>query len=209
MLTNVKAQSTWTLAFIALACLVGIGVLGGVGRTLSNPAAAGLDLPGRATPAPFVLERTDVIEFRPFIASDWGLQLSVPKAAVRSEGPDEITFTYNDEQIFGTLVVDLQRVPTRGESAADALQSMSGGLSSASPIERASADGGRLVGARLTYSSLAGSHCAAPRSVIAVFVDLSYAYVIRISADAAGRCDAQALPQTDPIIDSLRLGGRR
>jgi hypothetical protein len=181
--------------------------LGDASRRANFGASTGLR--PTSTPAPFVVDRANVFEFEQYTNSAWGLKLSVPKGAVQSERRDALSFAYSDDKLInGRFTVEVERRPSTTGSAIQALQVLSLGLPAASGPETITGDGGRLVGALLTYSAGPGARCSDVQSVLAVFVDGPFTYALRVSSDAANRCDTRNVPQTAGVIDSLRLGPR-
>lgn len=195
-----------TIVFAAAAAVAGVALLGSSLVQLAVPTTTLLE---RATPAPFVVDRGNVIGFTPFTEAGWGLQLAVPKDAIRQELGDRLSFTYADDRlIFGTYTIDVERRQIRAGSPSEGLELISQDLPSASAIETVTADGGRIVGALRTYAGGAGSSCASSRVVVAVFMSGAFSYVLRISSDAPARCDARTVPQTTQVIDSIRFAAQ-
>lgn len=120
-----------------------------------------------------------------------------------------MSFAYSDDALInGRFIVDVERLPSSTGSPDQALEALSGGLRGLSDIEKVTADGGNLVGALRTYLSGPGIECGEVRAVLAVFVNGPFTYALRVSSDAANRCDTRALPQTAGVINSLRLESR-
>jgi hypothetical protein len=165
------------------------------------------------TRAPSVADPGRVLEFVSYDDPTYGYRLAVPKNAQRERTSDgrSALFTYRDDRVgFGTFTIRLTVVPIEtGTTPERLLLTQTEGVRQASPPSPITADGDRIVGAALSYAVEPSAICSVRRASAAAFVWGRDGYVIRIESDAAGRCDAERMPQTRPVIESLRLRERR
>jgi hypothetical protein len=147
-----------------------------------------------------------VIEFTTYVDSTFGYRLSVPKDARREFSGDhrQTVFTYQDGQNRGSYRVQVNVVSGSNGTARELLLAETAGVRDPSTVTEFAADGGRLVGASRTYAVEATTACPSRRAIAAAFVSRE-GYVIRIASDGTGMCDAEAVPQSRPTIESLRL----
>jgi hypothetical protein len=159
------------------------------------------------TRAPGVAVPGGVLEFAGYDDPLYGFRLAVPKDAQRERSSDgrRTTFTHRDD-LFGTYAIQLTVVPVEtGATPEGLLLAATDGVRDASRPARVAADGDRIVGAALSYAMEGTASCPVRRGLAAAFVSGQSGYVIRIDSDAAGRCDAERVPQTRPVVESLRL----
>jgi hypothetical protein len=148
-----------------------------------------------------------VIEFTSYVDPSFGYRLSVPKDARREFSGDhrQAVFAYQDGQAAnGSYRVQVNVVSGPNGTARELLLKETAGVRDPSTVTEFTADGGRLVGASRTYAIEPTSSCPSRRAIAAAFMSRE-GYVIRVASDGAGRCDAEAVPQTRPTIESLRL----
>jgi hypothetical protein len=157
--------------------------------------------PGRALP-------DRVVEFTSYDDPTFGYRVAVPKQArtERSSDGRTATFIYDDASVIGgTYRIEVSALPTSGQSARDLLTRDTVAAIDASAISETSANGGQILGVMRSYALPATPSCPARRGVAAAFVRGSDGFVLRIESDASGRCDAERVADTKPVIDSLRL----
>lgn len=192
-------------------CVVGglvliTGLLFIAGCTLS-PAPAGVRSDN--TPAPFEVRPDNIIEFTSFVHPEWGYSLAVPKNATISHSEDghRTTFEYEDNHlIYGSYTLEVEVVPQPGTDSPDELvQRLTYGAKNPSPARKVSVEGGRVVGAAMSYEMDGGKRCPHLRVLDVVFIEGGRGYILRIRSDAPGRCEAESVPQTEPVVDSFRI----
>jgi hypothetical protein len=148
-----------------------------------------------------------VIEFTTYVDSIFGYRLSVPKDARREFSGDrrQAVFTYQDVQAsIGSYLVQVNVVSGPNGTARELLLAETAGVRDPSTVTEFAADGGRLIGASRTYAVEPTTACPSRRAIAAAFLSRE-GYVIRIASDGTGMCDAEAVPQSRPTIESLRL----
>jgi len=163
-----------------------------------------------ATRTPAEVQPDGVFTFNSYIHPRWGYQLPIPNGARIVSSPDELStsFLYEDANLIrGAYNLSVDVLPETGaDSPEELVQAMADAGIDIAPATTVEVDGGRLVGAAISYLlPQGGTQCAEMRVLDVAFIEAGTGYVLKIRSDAPDRCDAQALPETQGVLSSFRV----
>lgn len=158
---------------------------------------------GPRQPSPGVADPATALEFTEFVGTS-GYAIAVPVSGAIEESDTGVVVEHSDTSIIeGSLVMELEIIPTpEASSARHLLANLTGDAVAASPVERVRDTS--LDAAMRSYAGPPGVICSEPRLLHAAFLVGSRGYSLVVRSDAAGRCDASAIPQAEPILQSFR-----
>ncbi len=161
-----------------------------------------------ATPPPAEVVRGEAYEFESYLDPNWGFRLSIPKSATVSVSDDTRHVLIDDSESpvwGGSFRMVVEVVPEADAATPEALlQQVLQDVPGRSMPREFAVDGGRLPAAMVSFDPGAGRHCEQRRAVAAGYLASRTGFVVRIETDAPDRCDATALPEIEPVIESFR-----
>lgn len=151
---------------------------------------------------PAIADPRGVLQFTRFVGPG-GYALAVPVGATIEESDAGVRVEYSDESIIdGALVMELEVIEApEASSAQQLLMTLTADASAASPIE--SVPDTSVDGAMRSYAGPPGGICSETRLLHAAFLVGTRGYSLIIRSDAPDRCDAAAIPQAEPILQSF------
>lgn len=161
------------------------------------------------TPAPAEVQPDNIIEFTSFVHPEWGYSLVIPKKRTISHSEDgyHTTFEYEDTHLInGSYTLEVEVVLQPGTDSPDELvQRLAHGAKNPSSTRKVSGEGGTVVGAAISYEIEGSKQCPRLRVLSVAFIEDGRGYILRVKSDALGRCEAERVPQTKPVVDSFRI----
>jgi hypothetical protein len=157
---------------------------------------------GTPRPSAGIVARGAVLEFRPY-TSPQGYVVSVPVRATGTEEPNgSARFVVDDSNgPYGMYSIEVVRGPATGLDVYEVIdRDVPPGDAATTPerLER-----GTRFGVARSFE-IDGVTCPTVRVFEAAAVVDDVGYLLRVTSDAPGRCDAAILPETAPIVESFQ-----
>lgn len=152
--------------------------------------------------APGVADPATALEFTRFVGPG-GYALAIPVGATIEESDDGVRVEYSDASIIsGSLIIEVEVLEAPvASSARELLVTLTADAPAASPIK--SVPDMSIDGAMRSYAGPPGRICSETQLLQAAFLVGTRGYSLIIQSDAPSRCDAAAIPQAEPILQSF------
>lgn len=191
-----RSRSGWRSLFLVLAGAV-------VVSACTNAQAA------QPTSSAITIIRGSVFEFAQYVDPSTGYEIAVPKDATMVHSPDGllVSFQYESESVFRgtyTLTVEIKPNSPAG-SAQELLAQVTAGEKDLSPVKDIFVDEAKSRAVFRSFATEPGEHCARPRALALAVMHYDVGLVVHIFSDAEGRCDVESLPETLPVLGSIRF----